>query len=162
MGVYRCDKGKPFILDCVRQAEHRILELDMDHEYAGIQGIDSYIAKCLTLAYGPDNKQLQEGRVAGCQGISGTGSLRVGLQFLKDNYPHKDFDVLVPGPTWPLHRGLADIVGMKWKEYRYYNPKTKGLDFDGFAEDLKNAKDNSIVLLHVCAHNPTGVDPTPA
>lgn len=161
MGVYRCDKGKPFILDCVRKAEEKILELDMDHEYAGIQGIDSYIAKCLTLAYGTDNKQVKEGRVAACQGISGTGSLRLGLQLLSDWYPHKDVDILVPGPTWPLHRGLVEIVGKKWQAYRYYDPKTKGLDFNGFCEDLKNAKNNSIVLLHVCAHNPTGVDPTP-
>ena len=59
MGVYRCDKGKPFILDCVRQAEKKILELDMDHEYAGIQGIDSFVAKSLTLAYGEENNQLK-------------------------------------------------------------------------------------------------------
>jgi aspartate aminotransferase len=160
MGVYRCDKGKPFILDCVRKAEEKILELDMDHEYAGIQGIDSYIAKCLKLAYGADNKQVSEGRIAAAQGISGTGSLRVGLQYLSDWYPHKDVDYLVPGPTWPLHKGLVEIVGKKVKSYRYYDPKTKGLDFDGFVTDLKNAKQNSVVLLHVCAHNPTGVDPT--
>jgi aspartate aminotransferase len=162
MGVYRCDKGKPFILDCVRQAEKKILELDMDHEYAGIQGIDSFVAKSLTLAYGEDNKQLKEGRIAAAQAISGTGSLRLGLQFLADWYPHKDAEILVPNPTWPLHRGLVEVVGRKWVNYRYYDPTTKGLDFNGFAEDLKNAKNNSIVLLHVCAHNPTGVDPTPA
>lgn len=162
MGVYRCDKSKPFILECVRRAEKKILDLDMDHEYAGIQGIDSYVAKCLTLAYGADNKQVKEGRVAAAQAISGTGSLRLGFQLLADWYPHKDVDVLVPNPTWPLHRGLVEVVGRKWQNYRYYDPKTKGLDYAGFAEDLKNAKNNSIVLLHVCAHNPTGVDPTPA
>jgi aspartate aminotransferase len=114
MGVYRCDKGKPFILDCVRQAEKKILDLDMDHEYAGIQGIDSYINKCLVLAYGADNKQLKEGRIAGAQAISGTGSLRLGFQFLADWYPHKDVDVLVPNQTWPLHRGIVENVGRKW------------------------------------------------
>lgn len=36
----------------------------MDHEYCHIHGIDSYITKCLTLAYGADNKQVKEGRVA--------------------------------------------------------------------------------------------------
>jgi aspartate/tyrosine/aromatic aminotransferase len=56
MGVYRCDNSKPFILDCVREAEKKILALDMDHEYAPIQGIDSFIAKSLTLAYGSDSK----------------------------------------------------------------------------------------------------------
>jgi len=54
MGVYRCDKGKPYILECVRKAEQKIIELGMDHEYAGIQGIDSFIAKSLDLAYGSD------------------------------------------------------------------------------------------------------------
>ena len=54
MGVYRDNNNKPFILDCVRQAEMKILDLDMDHEYAGIQGIDSFVAKSLTLAYGSD------------------------------------------------------------------------------------------------------------
>ena len=83
------------------------------------------------------------------------------MSFLADWYPHKEVDVLTPNSTWPLHRGLVEIVGKKWQNYRYYDPKTKGLDFKGFTEDLKNAKNNSIVLLHVCAHNPTGVDPTP-
>ena len=161
MGVYRDDKNKPLILECVRRAEKKILDLDMDHEYAGIQGIDSYVSKCLTLAYGADCKQVKEGRVAAAQGISGTGSLRLGMQLLADWYPHKDVDFLVPNPTWPLHRGLVEVVGRKWQNYRYYDAKTKGLDYDGFVEDLKNAKNNSIVLLHVCAHNPTGVDPTP-
>lgn len=133
----------------------------MDHEYAAMHGIDSFIAKSLQLAYGSDCKQLQEGRIGAAQAISGTGSLRLGLQLLSDWYPHKDVNVLVPEPTWPLHRGLVEIVGKKWKAYRYYDPKTKGLDFNGFCEDLKNAQDNSIVLLHVCAHNPTGVDPSP-
>jgi aspartate aminotransferase len=64
MGVYRCDKSKPFILDCVRKAEQQILDMDMDHEYAGIQGIDSYVAKCLTLAYGADHVAMKEGRIA--------------------------------------------------------------------------------------------------
>jgi aspartate aminotransferase len=79
MGVYRCDKSKPFILDCVRQAEKRILDMDMDHEYAGIQGIDSFVAKSLNLAYGSDCKQLKENRIAAAQAISGTGSLRLGF-----------------------------------------------------------------------------------
>jgi aspartate aminotransferase len=55
MGAYRDDNGKPYILPCVRLAEERILANDMDHEYAGIQGIDSFVDKSLKLAYGDDN-----------------------------------------------------------------------------------------------------------
>ena len=31
----------------------------------------------------------------------------------------------------------------------------------GMCDDLKSAPVGSVVLLHACAHNPTGVDPTP-
>ena len=160
MGAYRDDAGKPFILPCVRRAEEIILERNMDHEYAPIQGIDSYIQKCLKLAYGPQSRALAEKRIAGCQSISGTGSLRLGFTFFSQWYPHKDIDFLVPNPTWPIHRNIAELCGYKWSNYRYYHPGTKGLDFEGLKEDLNNAKDHSVVMFHVCAHNPTGVDPT--
>lgn len=162
MGAYRDDDNKPFILDCVKEAEQLILDRNMDHEYAGIQGVDSFIQKSLELAWGKDNKALNEKRIAGCQSLSGTGSLRLALQFFKTWYPHKDVDVMIPVPTWPIHRTINDIVGNSWKPYRYYHFETKGLDFDGMLEDLNNAKDHSMTMFHVCAHNPTGVDPTPA
>jgi len=162
MGAYRDDQGKPFILNCVRRAEEIILEKDMDHEYAGIQGIESYVKKAQLLAFGADSKALQENRIAGAQSISGTGSLRLGLTFFSDWYPHKDIDFLVPAPTWPIHRTLATIAGYKFKEYRYFHKETKGLDYDGMITDMKAAKDHSFVMFHVCAHNPTGVDPTHA
>ena len=58
MGVYRDDKSKPYVLECVRRAEKKILDLDMDHEYSPIEGIASFVNKSLTLAFGADNKQL--------------------------------------------------------------------------------------------------------
>ena len=51
---------------------------------------------------------------------------------------------------------------MKWIEYPYYNPKTRGSNIPAMIKFLENAVAGSLVLLHVCAHNPTGVDPTPA
>lgn len=162
MGAYRDDDGKPFILPCVRRAEELILERNMDHEYAAIQGIDSYVQKCLTLAYGENSRARQENRIAGAQSISGTGALRLGFTFFSQWYPHKDIDFLIPNQTWPIHRTIADLVGYKWKDCRYYNAETKGLDFEGMKEDLNACKDHSVVMFHVCAHNPTGVDPTEA
>lgn len=44
--------------------------------------------------------------------------------------------------------------------YPYYDPSTIGLDFSGFLNAIKDAPNNSAFLLHACAHNPTGVDPT--
>ena len=132
----------------------------MDHEYAPIQGIDSFIGKALRLAYGEHSKALAENRIAGCQSISGTGSLRLGFSFLSQWYPHKDIDLLVPSHSWPVHRDIADVIGYERKSYRYFHAESKGFDFEGMKEDLKNCKDHSIVIFHVCAHNPTGIDPT--
>ena len=68
----------------------------------------------------------------------------------------------MPNPTWPIHKTIGGLVGYDVKTYRYYHPSTKGLDFEGMKEDISNAKDNSVVMFHVCAHNPTGVDLTEA
>jgi aspartate aminotransferase len=46
------------------------------------------------------------------------------------------------------------------EQYRYYNPHTIGLDIEGMLQDLHAAEEGAVVLLHACAHNPTGVDPT--
>jgi aspartate/tyrosine/aromatic aminotransferase len=132
----------------------------MDHEYAGIQGIDSFIDKSIKLAYGADSQIVKDGRVAGAQSISGTGAIRLGFELLGAHYPNKSAEVLIPNPTWPIHRTISEKAGFKWTNLRYYDPKTKKLDINGLLEDLDKAKDESIAVMHVCAHNPTGVDPT--
>lgn len=45
-------------------------------------------------------------------------------------------------------------------QYRYINEKTKSLDAEGFFEDISNVESGSVIILHVCGHNPTGVDLT--
>jgi aspartate aminotransferase len=161
-GVYRDNDNKPYVLNCIRAAEKVIVEKQMDHEYAGIQGIDSFVANALKLAYGEDSSLLKEGKVAGAQSLSGTGSLRLGMEFLAAFYPVKGAEIMTPTPTWPVHNTIPGRIGMKAKPYRYFHPKTKGLDINGMLEDLDKAANEQIVLLHVCAHNPTGVDPTNA
>ena len=96
VGAYRTDEGKPYVLECVKLAEERILEMGLDHEYAGIDGIASYKDKCAAVAFGADSAVYKEKRIASCQSVSGTGSLRVGLEFLRNWYPNKDAKVFVP------------------------------------------------------------------
>jgi aspartate aminotransferase len=63
---------------------------------------------------------------------------------------------------WPgNHKNILNDAGVPWSEYRYFDPKTVGLDFEGMIADIKDAPNGSIILLHGCAHNPTGIDPTP-
>lgn len=82
------------------------------------------------------------------------------MEFLAGFYPVKGAEIMTPAPTWPVHNTIPGRIGMKAKPYRYFCPKTKGLDINGMLEDLDKAANEQIVLLHVCAHNPTGVDPT--
>ena len=58
------------------------------------------------------------------------------------------------------HFAIFGNVDIKQRVYPYYDPKTIGLDFNGFIAALENAPERSVFLLHACAHNPTGVDPT--
>lgn len=161
-GVYRDNDNKPYVLNCIRAAEKIIVEKQLDHEYAGIQGIDAFVNNALKIAYGEDSDVIKNGHVAGAQSLSGTGSLRLGFEFLQAFYPNKAAEVFTPTPTWPVHNTIPGRVGLKQKAYRYFDPKTKGLDINGMLEDLDKAPAESIVLLHVCAHNPTGVDPSNA
>lgn len=95
-GTYRCDAGKPYILNCVRDAKEIMMAQNLDHEYAGIDGIPSYRQKCIELAYGAQSEPIQSKRVVACQGISGTGSFRLGMEFLREWFPNRDAKVYCP------------------------------------------------------------------
>lgn len=160
-GTYKDNDGKPYILNCVKEAQKIILDKNIDHEYLPIEGLKGFIDNSLKLAYTPNNKALKEGRIVGVQGLSGTGSLRIGFEFLKEHYPGPG-TVYVPNPSWPNHKNIVLRSHLNYKEYRYYDFQKKALNLNGMLEDLDKAEKGSIVVLHVCAHNPTGLDPTPA
>lgn len=157
VGAYRDDNNKPFVLPSVRKAEQIITSKAMDKEYAPISGSAEFCTSAINLALGEGNEVVQSGRNVTVQGISGTGSLRIGSAFLSKYFPNKT--VWLPTPTWGNHVPIFKHVGMDVKQYRYYDPKTCGFDFDGAMEDIKNMPEGSLILLHACAHNPTGVDP---
>jgi aspartate aminotransferase len=160
VGAYRGDDGKPFILDCVKEAENRIK--GMDHEYAPIGGVPALSKVAQELALGSNAQEIKDKRAVTIQALSGTGALRVGADFMARfiNLPAETKrTVYLPDPTWGNHIPLYKDAGFQVKTYKYYDPKTCGLDFDGCRTDIKSAPKNSIILLHACAHNPTGVDP---
>jgi aspartate aminotransferase, mitochondrial len=159
VGAYRDDNGKPYVLPSVKAAEQKVVNASLDKEYAGITGIPSFTKAAMLLAYGTESTALKEDRVAITQSISGTGALRIGGAFLERFYPNAK-TVYIPTPSWANHGAVFKDSGLKVEKYRYYNPETIGLDFEGMVADIKAMPKNSIVLLHVCAHNPTGVDPT--
>lgn len=153
VGAYRDEKGQPWVLPSVRAAEEQLLS--DNKEYLPIEGDMEYINKALKFAYGAD-MDLQ--RVAGVQSLSGTGACRIGGQFCANFLPGRT--LYIPTPTWGNHWKIFAACGLKTAPYRYYSRVTNSLDLNGLLQDLKDADDGSIILMHACAHNPTGCDPT--
>ncbi|KAL3077175.1 hypothetical protein niasHS_013164 [Heterodera schachtii] len=160
VGAYRDDQGMPFVLPSVKQAEKELLEANLDKEYAGIAGLPDFTANAIELALGKDSEVLKAKRNATVQSVSGTGALRTGAEFLSKWFPHNKV-VYQPTPTWGNHVPVFKFAGFEIQKYRYYDPKTCGFDENGCLEDILNIPAKSVILFHACAHNPTGVDPTP-
>ncbi|ODV89983.1 hypothetical protein CANCADRAFT_99031 [Tortispora caseinolytica NRRL Y-17796] len=157
VGAYRDDNGKPYVLPSVREAEQIIVSEKLDKEYAPITGVPAFAPAAAKLAYGSSSPGLD--RVSITQTISGTGALRVGGEFLALHYPYAK-KIYVPTPSWANHAAVFKHAGLEVESYRYYNKETISLDFEGMIADIKALPEKSVVLLHACAHNPTGVDPT--
>ena len=157
VGAYRDDKGQPWVLPSVKQAETLLLQ--DNKEYLPIEGDKDFIDRALAFAYGQD---FDLNRVAGVQTLSGTGACRIGGAFLARFWPHEK-TIYIPTPTWGNHWKIFEECGLKTAPYRYYAGKDReygdDLDSKGMIRDLSNAPDGSIILLHACAHNPTGCDP---
>lgn len=64
----------------------------------------------------------------------------------------------ITDPTWSNHRLLFSNLGYEVQDLPYY--RDGGFDYDGYIAGLREAEPNSIVVLHACAHNPTGYDPS--
>eukprot|EP00238_Polyblepharides_amylifera_P004571 CAMPEP_0196580726 /NCGR_PEP_ID=MMETSP1081-20130531/30284_1 /TAXON_ID=36882 /ORGANISM="Pyramimonas amylifera, Strain CCMP720" /LENGTH=426 /DNA_ID=CAMNT_0041900683 /DNA_START=122 /DNA_END=1402 /DNA_ORIENTATION=+ len=160
VGAYRTEDGKPLVLKVVRRVEQAIVsDMSRNKEYLPMGGNAEFCKLSRALILGNDSRAIAEKRVATVQALSGTGALRVSAEFLSKFYPNAP--IFLPNPTWGNHNKIFPNGGVKIMSYRYYNPATRGLDYDGMCADLQAAPEGSIVLLHACAHNPTGVDPTP-
>ncbi|KAK1257008.1 hypothetical protein QJS04_geneDACA023525 [Acorus gramineus] len=157
VGAYRDDNGKPVVLDCVREAERRIAG-NLNMEYLPMGGSVKMVEETLKLAYGENSELIKDRRIAAVQALSGTGACRVFADFQKRFQP--DTQIYIPVPTWSNHHNIWRDAQVPQRTFHYYDPGTKGLDFASLMDDVKNAPDGSFFLLHACAHNPTGVDPT--
>lgn len=165
VGAYRDEQGKPMVLRAVRAAEERIVKSALPKEYAPIAGMADFVRMAVALMLGDNSSALADGRVAAVQTLSGTGACRVAAELLA-RFPAPDADpsgaklIYVPGPTWSNHWAIFGDAGLTVKEYKYWDAASLGLDIDGLLADLRAAPRGTTVLLHACAHNPTGVDPT--
>lgn len=156
VGVYYDDQGKLPLLGCVQAAEQAMMASPKARGYLPIDGLAAYDAGVKALVFGADSEPVQTARVATVQAIGGTGGLKIGADFLHRLNPRAE--VLISDPSWENHRALFTNAGFLVKNYRYYDAKNRGIDFEGMLADLASAAPGSIAVLHACCHNPTGYD----
>lgn len=159
VGVYYDDEGRIPLLDAVRKAEDTLVQAHSPRGYLPIDGIPGYNTGAQTLLLGKNSPLLASGRVLTAQSLGGTGALKIGADFLRQLLP--DSKVVISNPSWENHRALFQAAGFTVDTYPYYDAATHGLDFTGMLAALQALPEKTIVVLHACCHNPTGVDPTP-
>jgi aromatic-amino-acid transaminase len=160
VGVYFDDNGKLPLLQCVQAAEKTMMATPTARGYLPIDGIVAYDNAVKALVFGAESDVVKSGRVSTVQAIGGTGSLKIGADFLKKVSPKAK--VLISDPSWENHRAIFINAGFEVESYTYYDAAKRGVNFDGMLASLNAAAAGTIVVLHACCHNPTGYDITAA
>ncbi|KAM9326111.1 aspartate aminotransferase, cytoplasmic [Gastrophryne carolinensis] len=166
VGAYRTDDSQPWVLPVVKKVEQKIAnDHSLNHEYLPILGLPEFRCSASRIALGEDSPAFKENRVGGVQSLGGTGALCIGAQFLRRWYNGTNntaTPIYISSPSWENHNAVFLDAGFKdLRPYRYWDAANRGLDLKGLLQDFENAPEHSIFVLHACAHNPTGTDPTP-
>jgi aromatic-amino-acid transaminase len=156
VGVYYDDQGKVPLLECVRRADEALTAAGVARPYLAMDGFPDYVREVQLLLYGPNHPAVAAGRVTTVQAVGGTGGLKVGADFIRRFAP--EAAVWMSDPTYDNHRPLFEEAGFRIETYPYYDPRTRGIRFPEMLACLKGIPAGSVVLLHACCHNPTGVD----
>ena len=156
VGVYYNEQGRIPLLECVRVAEQERLKAPSPRGYVPIEGPAAYAAQVQQLLLGADSEAIRSGRCVTAEALGGTGALRIGADLIKRLNP--DAAVWISEPSWENHRALFEAAGFKVRAYPYYDPATHGLDFARMLAALGQAEPGTVIVLHACCHNPTGVD----
>ncbi|MFG6206678.1 amino acid aminotransferase [Pseudomonas retamae] len=160
VGVYCNEEGRIPLLRAVIEAESIRVAQHASRGYLPIDGIAAYDQAVQKLLFGNDSPLINAGRVLTTQAVGGTGALKIGADFLKQLLPNAV--VAISDPSWENHRALFETAGFPVQNYRYYDAATHDVNRAGMLEDLNALPNGSIVVLHACCHNPTGVDLSPA
>lgn len=155
IGIYYDAQGKLPLLKTVRRAELALVADPLPRSYLPMEGLDRYRETNLELLFGERARALAD-RTASIQSLGGSGALKVGADLMRRYF--KTSVVYISDPTWENHRSIFEGAGFEVREYPYYDPATHGLRFDAMLDCLSKLPRHTIVLVHPCCHNPTGVD----
>ncbi len=158
IGIYFDDAGRIPVLESVKRAEAKVVAEGGPKPYLPIEGAANFRAAVQALLFGADHEAVKSSRVATIQSVGSSGGLKVGADFIARWFPGSG--VWVSDPTWDNHRSMFEGAGLAVQSYPYYDAKTGGVRFADMLAALDTLPAKSIVLLHACCHNPTGVDLT--
>ena len=160
IGIYFDDAGKIPVMDAVRRAESMIVARGGPKPYLPMEGAANFRSAVQALLFGAGHEAVTSHRVATIQSVGSSGGLKMGADFIARYFPGSN--VWVSDPTWDNHRSMFEGSGMTVNTYPYYNAATGGVKFPEMLAALRALPPKSVVLLHACCHNPTGVDLSPA
>ncbi|GHG85070.1 amino acid aminotransferase [Pseudodonghicola xiamenensis] len=153
VGVYKNADGITPVMRAVKAAEKRIWDEQTTKTYTGLTGDTAFTGGMVNLLLGD---AVARDMISAVATTGGTGAVRLGFELIKMMNPKAR--IWVSDPTWPNHIAILNYLGIEIKTYRYFDPETRGVDFDAMIEDLKGAQAGDAVLLHGCCHNPTGAN----
>ena len=158
VGSYKDAEGLPVVLTAIKKAEPLIIQQNLTKEYLPIEGHPGFLKHSLALIFGKDCPQVNENEVFASQSVGGTSALRIGADFLVAQ--DKQRTLYLPDPTWANHKLIFNRAGLKMDYYPYYNDVRHSINFDEMIRAITQMPAGSVILLHACCQNPTGIDLT--
>ncbi len=153
VGVYKDASGQTPIMQSIKRAEHMLWETQDTKSYVGLTGTPEFSETMIDLVLGD---KFDKNLTASAATPGGTGAVRQAFELGKMANPN--LRVFVSDPTWPNHLSILKYLGIPVEPYRYFDAKTRAVDFSSMMTDLENAKAGDLILLHGCCHNPTGAN----
>jgi len=155
VGVYKDASGNTPVMRAVKEAERRLVAEQTTKTYTGLAGDPAFADAMIDLLLADT---VQRDRISAIATPGGTGAIRQALEIVKLAAPGAT--IWISNPSWPNHASIIKFLGLRLREYRYFDEATRGVDFDGMIADLSTVTEGDVVLIHGCCHNPTGANPT--
>ncbi len=153
VGVYKDATGLTPVMRAIKTAEQQLWEQENTKVYTGLAGDPAFSDAMIKLVL---SDAVARDTIAAVATPGGTGAVRQAFELIQMARP--EARVFVSDPTWPNHISILGYLGIEVVRYRYFDDESRGVDFDGMMEDLRQAKAGDVVLLHGCCHNPTGAN----
>jgi len=159
VGVYQDEGGLTPVPKAVRLAEQQVIQAQTTKTYVAIAGNAEFNHQMELQLFGSSHRALCDGRISTVQTPGGSGGLSVAAEIICRAQP--DTKIWLSDPTWPNHKPLLSLPGLKLQQYPYYDYVNHKINFEKMVSTMKTLGSGDVVVLHGCCHNPCGADLSP-